>query len=89
MPRYLERLPSARGAREKMLLVGWTGRWEAYRSSYRGKHLFAPGLAPFFRVNAFLRAHAGRALAPARDPAHMERGPGAAGGELTEQGALT
>ena len=28
---------------------GWTGVWEAYRGSFKGRHLIAPGLEPFCR----------------------------------------
>ena len=27
----------------------WSGSWDDYRSSYKGRHLIAPGLQPFFR----------------------------------------
>lgn len=30
-------------------LCDWTGSWEAYRSSFKGRHLIAPGLEPFCR----------------------------------------
>jgi predicted RNA-binding Zn-ribbon protein involved in translation (DUF1610 family) len=41
--------PAQKGTTMVCTSCGWTGTWNAYRSSMDGKHLIAPGILPFCR----------------------------------------